>query len=195
MSKIIAIAGRPRAGKSTKAMELVIRALYPDAPDDIDPGEVRLLLAALRGSSYLSRLMVYDINREWGVGGALPSMDAFLKSAIQARDRLIVFEEATMFFDPTRGRSEELREMLVRRRHTGNALVLLFHALADIPLYVMRMLDVLILYKTQDSPDDLRRIRHLQPVMDLYGSVDAAPNLHAYGEYDFVERTSIFVPR
>lgn len=194
VSKIIAIAGRPKAGKSTFAMELAIRTMYPDAPDDIDPGEVRLLLAALRGSSWMSRLKVYDINREWGVGGALPTMDAFLDEAVKSRDKFIVFEEATLFFDPTRGRSEELREMLVRRRHTGNALVLLFHALADVPLYVLRMLDVLVLFKTQDSVDDLRRIRHLGPVMDLYHAVDRAYNLHAHGEYDFVERTSIFVP-
>lgn len=185
MSKIIVIAGRPKAGKSTKAKEFVLRALWPDMPVHVPAEQVNELFHAVRAGGHLSRLMVYDVNHEWGTG-PLPTSDAFLASAKAARDKLVVFEEATLFFDPTRGRSEELREMLVRRRHTRTAVILLFHAIADVPLYVVRLADVLVLFKTQDSLDDLRRIRHLRPVLALFDAVNSSPDFHAFGSYDFV---------
>lgn len=113
-------------------------------------------------------------------------MDEFLKQATTARNTLVVFEEATLFFDPTTGRHKLLREMLVRKRHTGNAVILLFHALADIPLYVLRMTDTLVLFKTNDTEDDLRRIRGLAALVNAYREVQADPDIHASREFDFL---------
>lgn len=164
MSKIIAIVGRPFAGKTHVAKGIVadIRAASPRTP-----------------------VLIYDVNKEWG-GKELPTMEQFIQQASRCRNSLIVFEEATLFFDPTAGRSKGLREMLVRKRHTGNAVILLFHALADIPLYVLRMIDTLVLLKTNDTADDMRRIRGLRGLVDAFVELQADPDIHARREFDFL---------
>lgn len=128
---------------------------------------------------------VYDVNKEWGAPGPLPTMDKYLETATRSRDMLFVFEEATLFFDPTQGRSDELRELLVRRRHTGVALILLFHAIADVPRYVLRMVDTWIQYKTNDADDDLRRVKGFRALVNAYRQVMADPDPHASVEFDF----------
>ena len=96
--------------------------------------------------------LIYDVNNEYGVGH-LPDWDEFLELAAdekQTRQRLILFEEATIFFSSAK--SKLMTSILVRKRHTKNIPVLLFHSLADVPPYILRFVDFLILFKTNDNP-------------------------------------------
>lgn len=105
-------------------------------------------LAKRLASSIPAPLMVFDKNREWGARH-LPTISEFMQAASNARGRVIVFEDATIFFANT-GRSQDLLDILVAARHTRNTTFLLFHSLRAVPLYVLDNLDGIWLLPTRD---------------------------------------------
>lgn len=68
---------------------------------------------------------------------------------VLAKNSLIIFDEATNFFDSHR--SEDVVHLLVGKRHDNNFIVFLFHSLADLPPYIKRKLDFIFLKKTGDD--------------------------------------------
>lgn len=103
--------------------------------------------------NYPKPLFVYDINGEYLVkGNELPSIDDFLKTVSNARSSLCIFEEATIFFG-NRGYSAPMTDIIARKRHTGNYIVLIFHYLSAIPAYIYPLLDCIVLFRTKDRGD------------------------------------------
>lgn len=98
---------------------------------------------------YPGRKFIYDINKEYN-GGVMMEMKQFLDIAKDLKNSLILFEEATIFFD-NKGSVQEVREMLVRARHSNIILVFTFHALQFIPLNILSMCDLLVLKRTNDN--------------------------------------------
>lgn len=98
---------------------------------------------------YPGRKFIYDVNKEYP-GGVMMDMDQFLNISTQLQNSIILFEEATIFFD-NKGSVKEVREMLVRARHSNVILVFAFHALQFVPLNILSMCDVLILKRTNDN--------------------------------------------
>lgn len=147
--KCYAIVGAKKAGKTTLAKKLV-KAMLPG-----DPG----------------RLMVFDKNREWG--HPLRTMAEFIEEARKARGRVIVWEDATIFFSTT-GRNEGLLDVMTAARHTRNTSLLLFHSLRSVPLYVLDQLDGVFILPTRDLPDKVtKRFGDWPDVVEAWQEVQA----------------------
>lgn len=100
------------------------------------------------------KVLINDVNGEYGY--PYKPVEAFMEDAIKATNTLIIFEEATIFFSQ-KGNSEQMREILVRKRHTNNFIVLIFHSLRSIPIYILELCNYMVLYKTNDTPVAVKR--------------------------------------
>jgi Shikimate kinase len=73
----------------------------------------------------------------------------FVKLCRTKRNTVCIFEDATGFIS---GRLEDdFKQFLVEKRHTGNVSVLVFHSIVDVPPNVLRLCDIVILFKTKDE--------------------------------------------
>lgn len=68
----------------------------------------------------------------------------------KVKDSIIIIDEATICFNNHRY-SDELNAILVRKRHSKNTYVLLFHSLRQIPLFIKDFIDFIVLFKTNDN--------------------------------------------
>lgn len=92
---------------------------------------------------------IYDVNNEYG-SNKLIKINDFLQIATEKKNSFILFEEATIFFSHA-GRTDEIMNLLVRKRHTQNVICLVFHSLRSMPLYILDMIDLIILFKTVEN--------------------------------------------
>lgn len=101
-------------------------------------------------------LLIYDINREYTDIYPYPfiDFDLFLKNAVELRHTHMIFEEATIFFD-SHNTAEEMKNLLVRARHTGNYIQLNFHSFSSIPKYIKNLIDYITVFNTGDSDKDV----------------------------------------
>lgn len=99
-------------------------------------------------------VIIYDINKEYEKYYPEPFEDfeVFLIriSDEKVRHTYILIEEATIFFS-TASNFEEMRNVLVRARHTGNIIQLNFHSFRSVPKNIYELLDYVIVFKTNDS--------------------------------------------
>lgn len=99
-----------------------------------------------------ANLMIYDVNNEYQDFYNKPFGDFkdFAAEARAATNKVIVFEEATIFLN-NRSRDNQLVDILVRKRHTNNMIFLNFHSFRTIPRYIYDLSNYIILFKTNDS--------------------------------------------
>lgn len=97
-----------------------------------------------------NNVLIYDVNAEYFKNSSLPTISDFLNKAVNSRQKIIVFEESTIYFNH-RNNSEKLTEFLVRKRHFGNYNILVFHSLRSIPLHILDFTDYITLFKTSDN--------------------------------------------
>jgi hypothetical protein len=99
-------------------------------------------------------VMIYDINNEYHNYYPEPfeDFDIFLSkiSDEKIRHTYILIEEATIFFNVF-SNTYEMKNVLVRARHTGNIIQLNFHSFASIPKGIYNLLDYVTVFKTQDN--------------------------------------------
>lgn len=130
---------------------------------------VKQLLAAHKGNK-----LIYDVNNEYGQ--EFIAMDEFFKKALRAENSIIVFEEATIFFS-TSGGQIEMRELLVRKRHSNNLFIFNFHSLSQIPLYILMFCDKLIMKKTNDQLQQVeRKFKNNMKIYEAYSDVYNSPD-------------------
>jgi Cdc6-like AAA superfamily ATPase len=135
MSKCIVIVGATGTGKTTKVCELLneIRAANKDRPN-----------------------VIFDVNNEEKYKQFRNHWDKnfdfkkFVDNATKRKDTNIVFEEATIFFSHA-GNTENIKTLLVQKRHTRNILIFNFHSLRQVPLFILDFCDFLIIGKTIDN--------------------------------------------
>lgn len=131
--KCIVIAGGTGTGKST-----IVKSLLAGA----NPANV----------------LLYDVNNEhpnytekyknpYTQQVELPELDDFLLQCKLSRNCIIAVEEATMFFS-NKGRSDEMVSVLVRKRHTMNNIILVYHSLRSMPKYILDFVNYLVILKT-----------------------------------------------
>lgn len=103
-------------------------------------------------------IVVYDINQEYTEYYNKPfvNFQEFLESVIDMKGHYILFEEATIFFDIS-SRQEEMKNILVRARHTGNFIHLNFHSFASVPKNISNLVEYVTIFKTNDSEKALER--------------------------------------
>jgi hypothetical protein len=103
-------------------------------------------------------VIIYDINKEYGDyhSDEFEDFPVFLAKIADEKIRrtYILIEEATIFFS-TRSRFEEMMNVLVRARHTGNIVQLNFHSFSSVPKNIYHLLDYVIVFKTNDSEKDV----------------------------------------
>lgn len=100
-----------------------------------------------------AKIYIYDVNneyREFDNNFEFADFGTFSKTAAGCVNSFLVFEEATIFFS-NRGSNKETTEVLVRKRHTNNVIVFVFHSLRSVPLHIFDLIDFLILHKTGDN--------------------------------------------
>lgn len=103
-------------------------------------------------------VLIYDINKEYESYYPEPfeEFDIFLNkiSDEQVRHHYILIEEATIFFS-TRSRYDDMMNVLVRARHTGNIIQLNFHSFSSVPKNIYHLLEYVNVFKTNDSLKDV----------------------------------------
>lgn len=166
MSKAIAIIGRTKTGKTTLTKELL---------NGFEP----------------SRVHVYDVNNEYAEykRGALPKFSEFLnkltikdrRGELTTRKSAIVFEEATIFLRHNT-QSEQITELLTTKRHTENFIILNFHSLRKLPVYILDMLDFVVIKKTNDNPNFIKT--KFGDFEDLYDAYCEANEFEDYQQND-----------
>lgn len=97
-----------------------------------------------------ARLFINDINAEYFPDRPYVSTKQFLQLAVKLRESVIVFEEATIFFS-NRGSNEQMRELLVRKRHAQNVIFLIFHSVRTVPLYIYDLCNAAFVFRTNDA--------------------------------------------
>jgi hypothetical protein len=97
------------------------------------------------------KIFVFDPNNDYKEFYKKEFTDEFefCESVKNVYNSFILFEEATIFFS-NKGSNKILTSLLVRKRHQNNTVVLLFHSLRSIPVYIFELSNYLILYKTAD---------------------------------------------
>jgi len=103
-------------------------------------------------------VIIYDINNEYQSYYPFPFVewDVFLDkiSTEDVRHTYILIEEATIFFN-TLSDVYEMKNLLVRARHTGNIIQLNFHSFASVPKKIYNLLDYVTIFKTNDNEDSV----------------------------------------
>lgn len=127
--------------------------------------------------------IIYDINNEYHEYYDEPFEDfeTFLLkiSAEDIRKTYILIEEATIFFS-TRSRFEEMMNVLVRARHTGNIIQLNFHSFSSVPKNIYHLLDYVVVFKTNDSVKDITDRFDNPAVLNAASEAKESPDPHFY---------------
>jgi archaellum biogenesis ATPase FlaH len=148
--KSVLIIGNTGRGKSTSALELLKKAKNEER-----------------------EIIVYDPNNDYKEFYNKPFLDkkTFLNNLKNKKNSFILFEEATIFFS-NKGNEEALVDLLVRKRHTNNEIVLLFHSLRSIPTYILELTNYIILYKTSDRPEYTeQKFKGFDEILDFYNEL------------------------
>ena len=126
MAKCIVNVGATGTGKSTETRAILMQSSQPE--------------------------FIYDVNGEYkDYKGAISNMNFkdFLSNAKNKTNTTIVFEEATIFFKQ-QGSTEDMLNLLVRKRHSNNIIILNFHSLRKVPLDILDFTNYMIIHKTND---------------------------------------------
>jgi len=127
--------------------------------------------------------LIYDVNQEYGQYYQLPfeDFDVFMNRLTdeEVRRHYILIEEATIFFS-TRSRFEEMMNVLVRARHTGNIIQLNFHSFSSVPKNIYHLLDYVTVFKTNDTLKDVTDRFDKPNVIQAYKDAIASSDLHFY---------------
>lgn len=111
------------------------------------------------------RLLVYDVNNEYRelpynntkqrsrVSPVQMKYKDFVTLCRTKKNTVCIFEDATGFIS---GRLEDdFKQFLIEKRHTGNVSILVFHSIVDVPPGVLRLCEVVILFKTLDEAEHI----------------------------------------
>jgi hypothetical protein len=146
MGKNIAIIGATGTGKTT---------------DTIEIGE----------SVDFQTKLVFDINNEYtnieGYTCVYEKRPQFVERALKLRDSLIVFEESAIFFRHGKN-SDDIIELMLKRRHLNNVCIFNFHALGQIPLFIVHYIDEMILHHTNDNKSAVKRFEGREEIEEAF---------------------------
>lgn len=159
----VLIVGNTGRGKSTTARKLV----------EIAKKEKR-------------EILIYDPNAEWKdfYSGKFENKKDFLNRCANKKGAFILFEESTIFFS-NRGNEEQLIDLLVRKRHANNKIVMNFHSLRSLPKYIIELCNYMVLYKTADTPEFIiNKLDGFDEIIECYNQLldipdDNRTNFHA----------------
>jgi len=120
-------------------------------------GKTTLTKDLLKLKPELQPLLIYDINKEYLENYNQPFISdtqLVLEKAAKLEKTYMIFEEATIFFDSS-NKIKEMKDLLVRARHTENYIQLNFHSFSSIPKYIKNLIDYITIFNTGDSENDV----------------------------------------
>lgn len=79
----------------------------------------------------------------------------FLSKIPEMRNGNIIFEEGTTFLSFSK--DMDMADTLTSVYHNGNIMYIIFHSMADIPSYILRLSHILILFRTGDEMEIIER--------------------------------------
>lgn len=108
---------------------------------------------------------IFDVNNEYTFPDdqrTCPQMrhtgydvKAFIKKASELKRYNVVMEDATGFLQ---GKQElDFRRMISAKMFTQNNYIILFHSVTDVPPFLMRMSNIVVLFKTLDNVKEVER--------------------------------------
>jgi hypothetical protein len=128
-------------------------------------------------------VLIYDVNAEYKdyYPEKLEPFEAFLdRIADEKVERhYILIEEATIFFS-THSRFEEMMNVLVRARHTGNIIQLNFHSFASVPKNIYHLLEYVTVFKTNDMDKDVQDRFDNPRVLAAFQEARDSRDIHFY---------------
>lgn len=122
-------------------------------------------------------VFIYDVNneyREYYDKDFLP-FDEFCGSIKDVKNSFILIEEATIFLT-VRETNKILVDMLVRKRHTNNFIVLNFHSFSKVPKYIFDLIDFVTVFKTNDSLKTVKDKTDFEKILKAFEYVKASEN-------------------
>ena len=134
--------------------------------------------------SYLkkhSNVCIYDINQEYTNYYPEPFLNFkdFLSKITKLKNHYILIEEATIFFR-TRSDFEEMINVLVRSRHTGNIIHLNFHSFKSIPKNIFSLVDHIVIFKTNDTERDVKDKFDFPDILNAYKTVNSSGDKYIF---------------
>jgi GTPase SAR1 family protein len=127
--------------------------------------------------------LIYDINQEYLDFYPEPfeDFDLFLNKLVlpTTKHHYIIIEEATIFFN-SHSNEVEMKNILVRARHTGNIIQLNFHSFASVPKGIYNLLDYVIIFKTHDNELSVKQRFDHPKVLESFNECRQSDNDHIY---------------
>lgn len=150
--------GRPKAGKTTMTKKILNGYVKDGRKKDF---------------------CIYDVNNEYAEFHDEPFLtyEDWIESIKDVKNKIILVEEATIFFS-TRSSDKILKELLVRRRHTNNVIILNFHSINDIPKYIFNLTNYVILFKTNDDFQSVKAKCSIPKFLRMFEDVQKSDDLH-----------------
>lgn len=136
-------------------------------------------------SKIKSQPIIYDVNNEYYKSGyQLPEIEDFIRTVENLEGKLIVFEEAKIFFSHHGKRTERIERLLIRKRHTKNFYIFVFHGLHQIPVGIIDYINTYVLFKTDENPNlVLSKFAKHERINNNYLEVLNHKDFHYYKEF------------
>lgn len=153
------VIGAPGMGKSEFAKNLILgrRCLVFDVQNEYGTrtkysGQTPLNLST-NNNDLRSRVVNLDVKN-------------FLGLCKKKQNTICVFEESTGFFKGNIGR--DTSQLILSRMHSKNTYLFLWHSINRVPPEIMEMSNYVVLYKTNDERDNVKRkYSRLLPAYDI----------------------------
>jgi len=116
--------------------------------------EQNIVIPFIKKNNSLENIFIFDIQGDWRNYYKQPLTDfvTFSKMVSNKTNSLIIFEEASIFFKHNSS-NDIITKMLVDLYHKGNIIILNFHSLRKIPLYIADLTTYFTIFKTDDTAD------------------------------------------
>jgi ABC-type Mn2+/Zn2+ transport system ATPase subunit len=124
-------------------------------------------------------LFIYDVNNEYRDYFPYPlqSVSDFMEKTQFISKGVFVLEEATIYLN-NRSSNEYLTQLLVRKRHTNNTILLVFHSMRAVPRYIYELSNTIVIFKTNDAADMTSRELKDDRLEDIMNRVKNHKNPH-----------------
>lgn len=158
--------------------------------NDVLPKAKNIIVFDLYGNEYEDMKDMYVINRLSQYKGNKARLvhdkkvhetktdlvNETLLSLLNFKDCTFVFEDATIFLDSKR--NNIVKDLLVSKRHFNMSYVWLFHTLSEIPPYIFKSSNGVILHRTADLQQAiLNKFKGNAKIINAYLNIDKSNDL------------------
>jgi len=126
---------------------------------------------------------IYDVNGEYEdfpKSRIETNFKKFFANILEKRNDKFLIQKTNIIFEDSTGElsgkmEDDFKKIAIAKRHTGNNLIFLFHSIEDVPPFIFRMANFIILFKTGDLEESVKR---KQPILlPAFNKLKNAPYL------------------